>query len=148
MNMRQYKNRVKNIVIVCLFMFICGPLFVHAQYYIIDNIPDTGDDGLRPEIKTPTVSGGSQIIDDVITQVTTETTVTTETVVIETIVENKTTFQFFGLVGTIAGTVLALATTAVPLFATTPTMVQDLMFLNLFGLFTNRKNERRWGCCF
>jgi len=148
MNVKKYKIYAKNIFGVFLFLFILGPSIVYAQHYIIENIPDTGDDGLRPKIETPVVSGGSQIIEDVTTKVTTNTTKTTETIITETVVENKTTFQFFGLVGTVAGTVLALATTTVPLFVTTPTMIQDLMLLNFFGLFASRKNERRWGVIF
>jgi len=148
MNLKQYKVYIKNTVGICLFLFMLGPVVVCAQYYIIENIPDTGDDGLRPNIEIPAVSGESQIIEDITTEITTDTIKTTNIITTEIIVENKTTFQFIGLVGTVAGTVLALATTAVPLFVTTPTMIQDLMFLNFFGLFANRKKERRWGVIF
>ncbi len=133
-----------------IFVFLIMPSFVYGQYYIIENIPSTGDDDLRPEVNvTEPVDTGSQVIEDVITtDITTTIAEETETTVIETIAENKRTFQTAGLVGAVSGAVIAMATTAVPLFATTPTMIQDLMFLNLFGLFARRKNEKRWGVVF
>lgn len=133
-----------------IFVFLIMPSFVYGQYYIIENIPSTGDDDLRPEVNvTEPVDTGSQVIEDVITtDITTTIAEETETTVIETIAENKRTFQTAGLIGAVSGAVIAMATTAVPLFATTPTMIQDLMFLNLFGLFARRKNEKRWGVVF
>jgi hypothetical protein len=104
---------------------------------------------MMPEEVTIEENGPSQqAIENTTTKTITAVTTTTKTTVIDDVVENKKTFQITSLFGTVAGATLALASTAVPLFATTPTMVQDLLFLNLFGFLSKKKNERRWGIVF
>jgi hypothetical protein len=145
-------HQIKAVAItVIVVLFLVVPIIVYGQHYIIEDIPDYGDDGLRPTVTEGQVSGGSQeIIEDVKTDVITtiEKTTTTTTTVTENIQENKTSIHTMSLIGTLSGATMVLASTAVPLFATTPTMIQDLMFLNFFGFLTKRKNEKRWGVVF
>lgn len=137
------KTKIMKISLLCLaFVFLIVPIISYGQYYVIGDIPNIGDDGLEPAIEMPeNVNTAQQVIEDV-------TTKSEQLIVEESVVENKKVFQTAGLLGTISGVVLVLATTAIPLFSTTPTMIQDLLFLNLFGFVSKRKNEKRWGVVF
>ncbi len=145
------KSQSQNVIVKYILLFGIFMLFlpfITYGYYIIDNIPDTRDDHLRPEINGSTKIINSQIIDDVTTDVITTTTKVTTTTIIETIIKYKRSFQVVGVAGAAAGVVAVTAGTAVPFFATTPTIIQDLMLLNLFGVFVRRKKQRRWGIVF
>jgi len=149
MNKKQKTNIIKKSLFYFAFVFLIIPVSSYGQHYIIEDIPSTGDDGLRPEVNTAVSDKGSQVIEDAITtDVTTIVTETTNTTVTETISQHKKTFHALGMLGTLSGAVMAMATTSIPFFATTPTMIQDLMLLNFFGLFAKRKNEKRWGVVF
>ncbi len=50
--------------------------------------------------------------------------------------------------GLVTGTVIAFATSAVPLFATMPMAAKDLFIMPFIGLLARRKNERKWGTVF
>jgi len=143
-------NIVKKSIIMIVSMFVIMPVCVYGQQYIIEDIPDTGDDGLQPKISaSDTSNNDSQIIEDVITtDVITTVTETIDVIVTETITQNRKTLQTVGIVGAVSGAAMAVATTTVPLFATTPTMIQDLMLLNFFGIFVKRRNKKRWGIVF
>ncbi len=151
--LKQKINIIKISLFCFMFVFLIIPAISHGQYYVIGgDIPNTGDDELEPAIEMPeNVNTPQQAIEDTISVSTIEEGTTTEPeqlTVEESVAENKKAFQTAGLLGTISGVVLALATTAIPLFSTTPTMIQDLLFLNLFGFMSKRKNERRWGVVF
>jgi hypothetical protein len=143
-------NKIKNNILSSLiFVLILVPFVVYGQYYIIEDIPDLGDDGLMPKAEVIEETGPSQqIIEDTTKEVTEITTETEEVIVETTVTKNKKTLEIASIIGTIAGATLAMASTAIPLFATTPTMMQDLLFLNLFGFLSKKKNERRWGVVF
>ena len=143
-------NIVKKSIIILATVFVIVPTCVYGQLYIIGDIPDTGDDGLQPKISaSDTLGNNQQVIEDVIiTDTVTTVTETVDVIVTETITQNKKTLQTVGIVGTVSGAAMAVATTTVPLFATTPTMIQDLMFLNFFGIFVKRRNKKRWGIVF
>ncbi len=145
------KSQSKNIVvkyILSLSVFMLFLPFITYGYYIIDNIPDTGDDHLRPKVDNNTKLINSQIIDDITTDIVTTTTKITTTTITETITKHKKPIQIVGAVGVTAGAVVVAAGTAVPFFATTPTAIQDLMLLNFFGVFIKRKKQKRWGIVF
>ncbi len=145
------KNIKYSTILGFLFVILLLPMIAYGQYYIIEDIPNTGDDGmmLEEEITTEENSPSQQVVEDTTTKIITDVITTTEkTTIVEDVVENKKTFQMASLLGTISGATLVVASTAIPLFATTPTMIQDLLFLNLFGFLSRKKNERRWGIVF
>ncbi len=137
-------NIKKYFLLFIVIVFLWSPFVVYG-YYIIDDIPNIGDDGLRPK---DDINNGQakQVVKEVTTDVT--ITETTKTIVTTTITKYKTPVQFISAVGVMTGASMAIAGTTVPFFATTPTMIQDLLFLNFFGLFLRRKNKKRWGVVF
>ncbi len=65
--------------------------------------------------------------------------------------EKKKTYQKVAVAGIAAGTTAALASSAIPLFATMPGAFGSsifLQFLELFGIMGRRKEERNWGVVF
>ncbi len=145
----KFQNKSITIRYILLFSVLVLFLpFITYGYYIIDNIPNTGDDHLRPKINNYKKLINSQVVDDVTTDVITTTKKTTTITTVETIKKYKKPIQIVGAVGTVAGSAVAVAGTAVPFFATTPTAMQDLMLLNFFGIFIRRKKQKRWGIVF
>ena len=139
---------MKKKFILVLIIFWIVPCIAWSQYYIIEDVPNLGDDGLSPkeDIDVRSINNSQEIIDDVTTKTTVTKTVTTT--IKKTVKENKITFELGGLIGAITGSTLLLAGAGIPLFATTPTMFQDMLLLNLFGVFVKRKNQQRWGTVF
>ena len=138
---------MKKKFILVLIIFWIVPCIAWSQYYIIEDVPNLGDDGLFPKEDIDVgINNSQEIIDDVTTKTTVTKTVTTT--IKKTVKENKITFELGGLIGAITGSTLLLAGAGIPLFATTPTMFQDMLLLNLFGVFVKRKNQQRWGTVF
>jgi hypothetical protein len=65
--------------------------------------------------------------------------------------EKKSTYEKAAVAGVAAGTTAALASSAIPLFATMPGAIGSTIFINfleLFGIIGRRKEERNWGVVF
>ncbi len=65
--------------------------------------------------------------------------------------EKKGAYEKAAVVGAAAGTTAALASSAIPLFATMPGALGSTLFINfleLFGIIGRRKEERNWGVVF
>ncbi|MEN8252436.1 MAG: carboxypeptidase-like regulatory domain-containing protein, partial [Patescibacteria group bacterium] len=135
---------------VIIFLFL--PFISQAQHYIIEEIPDHGDDGLDSTVtikrQAPNVSGATGQVTTSVSASTTETKTKESSKVADIVLENEKTFQFLGTVGAFMGMAMAMATTAIPFFTTNPTLLKDLSFLNLVGVFVKKKKERRWGIVF
>ena len=60
------KTSIIKISLVCFtFVFLVVPIISHGQYYVIGDIPNTGDDGLEPAIEIPeNVNTPQQAIED------------------------------------------------------------------------------------
>jgi hypothetical protein len=50
--------------------------------------------------------------------------------------------------GLLTGTLIAFATSAVPLFMTMPMAAKDIFIMPLIGLLARRRNEQNWGTVF
>ncbi len=57
-------------------------------------------------------------------------------------------YQSIATVGIAMGTMLAFATSAVPLFVTVPMAAKDFFIMPFIGLLARRRNEQNWGTVF
>jgi hypothetical protein len=92
------------------------------------------------------VSGGSDVVGEEMTNP--EKEALREAIAPE---ESKPVYQTIAAMGAAAGTMAALAGSAVPLFAATPGAFSSSLFLKLielFGIIGRRKEERNWGTVF
>lgn len=122
--------------------------------YIGPCTPEGGDGGPHPEdVITPLgddngiVSGGSMNVfnDDILKS---QKEKAREAIIPE---EKRSTYETVGVIGAIAGSLIALAGSAIPLFAAMPGAFANsifLKFIELFGIIGRRKEERNWGVVF
>jgi hypothetical protein len=104
-----------------------------------------GDGGPHPIEPTPPISGGGT---EVVEADDGRREVIRETVAPE---EAEDVYRTAGVIGALAGAAIALATSAIPLFAAMPGAFSSsifLRFIELFGIIGRRKEERNWGVVF
>jgi hypothetical protein len=89
-------------------------------------------------IPPPSVQGGAE------PEIIPETIPVTE----EQLEISKEPLQAIAVLGLLTGTMIAFATSAVPLFTTLPLATKDIFIMPFIGILARRKNEQNWGTVF